>query len=218
MHQFVKIIFILVLSLTTQFITIFSSLQLNAESKDSIILAGGCFWCVEADFEKVNGISEVISGYTGGYVKNPTYKQVVKGLTGHYEAVIIHFDPELITTENILNKFFRSIDPTDSGGQFCDRGHSYKSAIFARPSQVLIAENALLEAEAVLGETIVTPILEVSEFFIAEDYHQDYYKGENLVLTRFGPIKQKKAYKRYRSACGRDKRLKKLWGKDAFLN
>ena len=218
MHQFVKIIFILVLSLTTQFITIFSSLQLNAESKDSIILAGGCFWCVEADFEKVNGISEVISGYTGGYVKNPTYKQVVKGLTGHYEAVIIHFDPELITIENILNKFFRSIDPTDSGGQFCDRGQSYKSAIFARPSQVLIAENALLEAEAVLGETIVTPILEVSEFFIAEDYHQDYYKGENLVLTRFGPIKQKKAYKRYRSACGRDKRLKKLWGKDAFLN
>ena len=218
MHQFVKIIFILVLSLTTQFITIFSSLQLNAESKDSIILAGGCFWCVEADFEKVNGISEVISGYTGGYVKNPTYKQVVKGLTGHYEAVIIHFDAELITIENILNKFFRSIDPTDSGGQFCDRGHSYKSAIFARPSQVLIAENALLEAKAVLGETIVTPILEVSEFFIAEDYHQDYYKGENLVLTRFGPIKQKKAYKRYRSACGRDKRLKKLWGKDAFLN
>ena len=218
MHQFVKIFFILVLSLTIQFTTIFSSLKLNAESKDSIILAGGCFWCVEADFEKVNGISEVISGYTGGYVKNPTYKQVVKGLTGHYEAVIIHFDPELITVENILNKFFRSIDPTDNGGQFCDRGHSYKSAIFARPTQVLIAENALLEAEAVLGETIVTPILEVSEFFNAEDYHQDYYKGENLVLTRFGPIKQKKAYKRYRSACGRDKRLKKLWGKDAFLN
>jgi|TARA_B100000902_G_scaffold329275_1_gene325690 peptide-methionine (S)-S-oxide reductase len=218
MHQFVKIIFILVLSLTTQSITIFSSLQLNAESKDSIILAGGCFWCVEADFEKVNGISEVISGYTGGYVKNPTYKQVVKGLTGHYEAVIIYFDPKLITVENILSKFFRSIDPTDSGGQFCDRGHSYKSAVFARPSQILIAENALLQAEAVLGETIVTPILEVSEFFIAEDYHQDYYKGENLVLTRFGPIKQKKAYKRYRSACGRDKRLKQLWGKDAFLN
>ena len=218
MHQFVKIFFILVLSLTIQFTTIFSSLKLNAESKDSIILAGGCFWCVEADFEKVNGISEVISGYTGGYVKNPTYKQVVKGLTGHYEAVIIHFDPELITVENILNKFFRSIDPTDNGGQFCDRGHSYKSAIFARPTQVLIAENALLEAEAVLGETIVTPILEVSEFFNAEDYHQDYYKGENLVLTRFGPIKQKKAYKRYRSACGRDKSLKKLWGKDAFLN
>tara|TARA_Y100000385_G_scaffold230757_1_gene242485 strand:+ start:69 stop:725 length:657 start_codon:yes stop_codon:yes gene_type:complete len=218
MHQFVKIFFILVLSLTIQFTTIFSSLKLNAESKDSIILAGGCFWCVEADFEKVNGISEVISGYTGGYVKNPTYKQVVKGLTGHYEAVIIHFEPELITVENILNKFFRSIDPTDNGGQFCDRGHSYKSAIFARPTQVLIAENALLEAEAVLGETIVTPILEVSEFFNAEDYHQDYYKGENLVLTRFGPIKQKKAYKRYRSACGRDKSLKKLWGKDAFLN
>ena len=218
MHKIVKTVFVLFLILATQITPIFGNLMLRAQSKDSIILAGGCFWCVEADFENVNGISEVITGYTGGYVKNPTYKQVVKGLTGHYEAVTIHFDPKLITIENILNKFFRSIDPTDSGGQFCDRGHSYKSAIFARPSQVLIAENALLEAEAVLGETIVTPILEVSEFFNAEDYHQDYYKGENLVLTRFGPIKQKKAYKRYRSACGRDKRLKKLWGKDAFLN
>lgn len=218
MHKIVKTVFVLFLILATQITPIFGNLMLRAQSKDSIILAGGCFWCVEADFEKVKGISEVISGYTGGFVENPTYKQVVKGGTGHYEAVIVHFDPEIITTKNILDKFFRSIDPTDSGGQFCDRGHSYKSAIFARPSQVLIAENALLEAEAVLGETIVTPILEVSEFFIAEDYHQDYYKGENLVLTRFGPIKQKKAYKRYRSACGRDKRLKKLWGKDAFLN
>jgi len=173
---------------------------------------------VEADFEKVNGVSEVISGYTGGFVENPTYKQVVKGGTGHYEAVIIHFDPEIITTKNILYKFFRSIDPTDAGGQFCDRGHSYKSAIFAKPNQILIAKNALLEAEAILGEKIVTPILEVSKFFTAEKYHQDYYKGENLVLTRFGPIKQKNAYKRYRSACGRDERLKEVWGKDAFLN
>jgi peptide-methionine (S)-S-oxide reductase len=218
MHKIVKTVFVLFLILAAQITPIFGNLMLRAQSKDSIILAGGCFWCVEADFEKVKGISEVISGYTGGFVENPTYKQVVKGGTGHYEAVIVHFDPEIITTKNILDKFFRSIDPTDSGGQFCDRGHSYKSAVFARPSQILIAENALLQAEAVLGETIVTPILEVSEFFIAEDYHQDYYKGENLVLTRFGPIKQKKAYKRYRSACGRDKRLKQLWGKDAFLN
>ena len=218
MRKILKTVFILFLTLTTQISPFLGNLTLRAQSKDSIILAGGCFWCVEADFEKVNGISEVISGYTGGFVENPTYKQVVKGGTGHYEAVIIHFDPEIITTKNILYKFFRSIDPTDADGQFCDRGHSYKSAIFAKPNQILIAKNALLEAEAILGEKIVTPILEVSKFFTAEKYHQDYYKGENLVLTRFGPIKQKNAYKRYRSACGRDERLKEVWGKDAFLN
>ncbi len=217
MHKIVKTVFVLFLILATQITPVFGNLMLRAQSKDSIILAGGCFWCVEADFEKVKGISEVISGYTGGFVENPTYKQVVKGGTGHYEAVIIHFDPEIITTKNILDKFFRSIDPTDSGGQFCDRGHSYKSAIFATPSQFLIAKNALLEAQSILGETIVTPILEADIFFTAEDYHQDYYKGENLIFTRFGPIKQKNAYKRYRAACGRDKRLKELWGKAAFL-
>jgi peptide-methionine (S)-S-oxide reductase len=217
MHKIVKTVFVLFLILATQITPIFGNLMLRAQSKDSIILAGGCFWCVEADFEKVKGISEVISGYTGGFVENPTYKQVVKGGTGHYEAVIVHFDPEIITTKNILDKFFRSIDPTDSGGQFCDRGHSYKSAIFATPKQFLIAKNALLEAQSILGETIVTPILEADIFFTAEDYHQDYYKGENLIFTRFGPIKQKNAYKRYRAACGRDKRLKELWGKAAFL-
>jgi peptide-methionine (S)-S-oxide reductase len=217
MHKIVKTVFVLFLILAAQITPIFGNLMLRAQSKDSIILAGGCFWCVEADFEKVKGISEVISGYTGGFVENPTYKQVVKGGTGHYEAVIVHFDPEIITTKNILDKFFRSIDPTDSGGQFCDRGHSYKSAIFATPKQFLIAKNALLEAQSILGETIVTPILESDIFFTAEDYHQDYYKGENLIFTRFGPIKQKNAYKRYRAACGRDKRLKELWGKAAFL-
>ena len=218
MHKILKLLFILFLTFTTQLSPILGNLKLSAQSKDTIILAGGCFWCVEADFEKVNGVSEVISGYTGGFIENPTYKQVVKGGTGHYEAVIIHFDPKIITTKNILDKFFRSIDPTDDGGQFCDRGHSYKSAIFARPNQVLTAKNALLEAEALLGEKIVTPILEVDKFFTAEDYHQDYYKGENLVFTRFGPIKQKNAYKRYRSACRRDERLKEVWGEEAFLN
>ena len=218
MQKIVKTVFILFLTLATQITPIFGNLMLRGQSKDSIILAGGCFWCVEADFEKVKGISEVISGYTGGFVENPTYKQVVKGGTGHYEAVIVHFDPEIITTKNILDKFFRSIDPTDSGGQFCDRGHSYKSAIFITPNQILTAKNALLEAQSILGETIVTPILEAGRFFTAEDYHQDYYKGENLIFTRFGPIKQKNAYKRYRTACGRDERLKDLWGKAAFLD
>ena len=107
MHKIVKTVFVLFLILAAQITPIFDNLMLRAQSKDSIILAGGCFWCVEADFEKVKGISEVISGYTGGFVENPTYKQVVKGGTGHYEAVIVHFDPEIITTKNILDKFFR---------------------------------------------------------------------------------------------------------------
>ena len=107
MYFKIKIIVVLFLIFTTQTSPIFGSLKLNAQSKDSIILAGGCFWCVEADFEKVNGVSEVISGYTGGFVKNPTYKQVVKGGTGHYEAVIIHFDPGIVSTKDILNMFFR---------------------------------------------------------------------------------------------------------------
>ena len=104
MHKIVKTVFVLFLILAAQITPIFGNLMLRAQSKDSIILAGGCFWCVEADFEKVKGISEVISGYTGGFVENPTYKQVVKGGTGHYEAVIVHFDPEIITTKNILDK------------------------------------------------------------------------------------------------------------------
>ena len=115
MYKILKTVFILFLTLTTHISPFLGNLTLRAQSKDSIILAGGCFWCVEADFEKVNGVSEVISGYTGGFVENPTYKQVVKGGTGHYEAVIIHFDPKIITTKNILDKFFRSIDPTDAG-------------------------------------------------------------------------------------------------------
>lgn len=185
----------------------------KADDKEVLTVAGGCFWCVESDFERVTGVKEVISGFTGGSVENPTYKQVVRGGTGHYEAVQIVFDPTKISRDQLLAMFFRSVDPTDDGGQFCDRGEAYRTAIFpANDAQRLAAGRAKAEAEAELGQPIVTPILAADTFYVAEAYHQDYYKGEQIILTRFGPKTQASAYKAYRKACGRDKRVEALWG------
>lgn len=179
-------------------------------------VAGGCFWCVESDFEKVEGVSGVVSGYTGGTTENPTYKEVGRGGTGHYEAVEITFDNATISYDEILRLFFRSVDPTDAGGQFCDRGESYRTAVFVTDAaQLASAEKAKAEAQAALGQEIVTPVVQAGPFWPAEDYHQDYYKGSNIVLTRFGPRKQSTAYGLYREACGRDARIEALWGKDA---
>lgn len=188
----------------------------KAESTESLIVAGGCFWCVEADFEAVEGVKEAISGYTGGTTKNPTYKQVTKGGTGHYEAVKILYDPAQVSRKDLLAKFFRSVDPTDAGGQFCDRGESYRTAVFVEgEAERDIARNAKAKAQAELGQEIVTPILAEAPFYDAEDYHQDYYKGEKLILTRFGPKTQASAYKAYRKSCGRDARVNTLWGSEA---
>ena len=182
----------------------------------TLTVAGGCFWCVEADFEKVGGVSDAVSGYTGGQTKNPTYKQVTRGGTGHYEAVQITFDPEIVSRERLLQLFFRSVDPTDAGGQFCDRGDSYRTAVFVSDKREhSLAEKVKAQAQSQLGQQIVTPILPSGTFYPAEKYHQDYYKGKKLVVTRFGPIRQSKAYKRYRKACARDSRVKQLWGDDA---
>ncbi|MFY0659588.1 MAG: peptide-methionine (S)-S-oxide reductase MsrA [Shimia sp.] len=187
-----------------------------AMGTDTLVVAGGCFWCVESDFESVPGVRGVVSGYTGGSTKNPSYKDVTKGGSGHYEAVKITFDPDTVTRETLLDLFFRSVDPTDAGGQFCDRGDSYRTAIFvANKVEQGLAESAKTKAQAQLGQTIVTPILREGKFYKAEAYHQDYYKGSKIVLTRFGPKKQSEAYKRYRKACGRDARVKALWGSDA---
>ncbi len=183
---------------------------------ETAIVAGGCFWCVEADFEKVKGVREVVSGYTGGTTQNPTYKQVTKGGTGHYEAVRIEYDPAQISYQQLLNLFLRSIDPTDAGGQFCDRGSSYRTAIFVSDkAEQATAQKALAQAKAELGQKIVTPILPASTFTDAEAYHQDYYKSSDLVLTRAGPKSKASAYKFYRDACGRDERVRQLWGSDA---
>ena len=187
-----------------------------AAETETLTVAGGCFWCVEKDFESVQGVIEVVSGYTGGQVENPSYKQVVAGGTGHYEAVEIQFDPSIVSRETLLNAFLRSVDPTDAGGQFCDRGDSYRTAIFvSNKAEQALAEDALRDAARELGQKIVTPVLQAGRFYEAEDYHQDYYKSTSLILTRFGPRQKATAYKLYRRSCGRDARVRELWGATA---
>ena len=182
-----------------------------AEDIRTAYLAGGCFWCIESDFEKVQGVSEVVSGYTGGNTANPTY-ETLKG-SGHYEAVEITYDADVVSYEQLLHAFFRSVDPTDAGGQFCDRGDVYRTAVFVTsPQERAAAEAAKAGAQRDLGQTVVTPILDAATFYEAEAYHQDYYLGQNRVLTRRGIKTQEEAYKFYRNACGRDQRVLALWG------
>ena len=189
-----------------------------AEDIQTTVLAGGCFWCIEKDFESVEGVEEVVSGYSGGTATNPTYK-TIRG-SGHLEVVEITYDADVVAYEQLLHDFFRSVDPTDAGGQFCDRGHHYTTAIFvSNPAERAIAEQAKADAQRELGQTIVTPILDAGPFYEAEDYHQDYYKGENRVITRGGIKTQKEAYEFYREGCGRDQRVAELWGDAApFIN
>ena len=179
-----------------------ASPESDAAATDTAIFAGGCFWCVESDFEKLPGVIEAVSGYTGGHTKDPTYQEVSYKNTGHYEAVKVIFDPSKVTYPELVEFFWRTVDPTDASGQFCDKGESYRTAVFAKPEQLPAAQaskDALLESKP-FSAPIVTPVLEASVFYDAEDYHQDYYK------------KNKLRYKYYRTACGRDKRLKQLWG------
>ena len=207
--------------LLAAFIVLGFAVQCNtahAAATEKAYFAGGCFWCVESDFESVKGVGDVVSGYTGGKTSNPTYKKISKGGTGHYEAVQIPYDPAKVSYEELLHAFFRSIDPTDAGGQFCDRGESYRTAIFVTNlKERAAAEAARAEAQRELGKKIVTPILDAEKFYKAEAYHQNYYKRDDIVLTRRGPKQMKNAYKFYRKACGRDKRVKELWGKEALF-
>ncbi|QIE41021.1 peptide-methionine (S)-S-oxide reductase MsrA [Rhodobacteraceae bacterium SC52] len=185
----------------------------HAAEPEQALLAGGCFWCVEADFEKVPGVLDAVSGFAGGTVANPTYKQVVRGGTGHIEAVLITYNPDVIDYRTILDTFLRSIDPLDDGGQFCDRGDTYIPAIFAMDdTQNSIAQSALAAASEDLGRRARVKLLDAAPFFEAEDYHQDYYKSQDRVLTRFGLETKASAYKKYRQACGRDNRVKRVWG------
>ncbi len=165
--------------------------------------AGGCFWCMEEAFEKVEGVSSVISGYAGGTKVSPTYKEVSSGGTGHTEAVEVIYDPGSVTYGELLEVFWRNIDPTDGSGQFCDKGSQYRSAIFYRDEeQKRLIEKSLqsLEDTKPFDEPIVTEIAPASMFYPAEDYHQDYYKRN--------PIR----YRYYKYGCGRAQRLKALWG------
>ncbi len=168
--------------------------------------AGGCFWCMTPPFEKLNGVNEVLSGYTGGNGPNPTYEDYAE--KGHIEVVQITYDPSKISYSELLNVFWRQIDPTDTGGQFCDRGPQYRSAIFYENNeQKRLAEKSkeALEKSGRFHEPIVTELIKTSTFYMAEDYHQDYYKKN--------PIR----YKFYRYNCGRDRYLEKIWGKEVSM-
>ena len=183
-----------------------------AAKTEKAIVAGGCFWCVESDFESVPGVKGVVSGYSGGSSANPTYEDHA----GHYEAVEISFDPARISYAELIAKFLRSVDVTDAGGQFCDRGDAYRTAIFyTSAAQKAAAAAEVARAEADLGQQIVTPVAAAGKFWKAEDYHQDYYKGDSIVLTRRGPKSQANAYAFYRQSCGRDARVKEVWGSAA---
>ena len=167
--------------------------------------AGGCFWCMEPPFEKLGGIVAVISGYTGGKKENPTYEEVSSGTTGHVETIQAYYDPKKISYEQLLDVFWRQIDPTDSGGQFVDRGNQYKTAIFYHnEEQRKLAEKSKEEIQKKFDKSITTEIIKFTKFYPAEEYHQDYYKKN--------PIK----YKFYRTASGRDKYLNKVWSADDY--
>jgi peptide-methionine (S)-S-oxide reductase len=180
--------------------------QAAAGKTATAIFAGGCFWCVEADFDKVPGVLDTVSGYIGGAFPNPTYNQVSAKQTGHAEAVRITFDPAKVSYEQLLAVYWKSIDPTTRDRQFCDAGSPYRTAIFAVDDAQLKAAQAslaALEKSKPFKEPIVTQIEKAAKFWPAEDYHQDYYKKN--------PVR----YKYYRSSCGRDARLEQLWGPPA---
>jgi peptide-methionine (S)-S-oxide reductase len=178
----------------------------NATASNSgvAIFAGGCFWCTEADFDKLPGVLETTSGYIGGHIDNPSYEQVSAGSSGHIEAVQVRFDPSQTSYAKLLEAFWPTIDPVTPNAQFCDRGPQYRSAIFyatAEEQAQAEASRDALQASGKLPGPVVTEVLPATRFYPAEDYHQDYYQRNPL------------RYAYYRNGCGRDKRLEQLWGK-----
>ncbi|WP_306120590.1 MULTISPECIES: peptide-methionine (S)-S-oxide reductase MsrA [unclassified Roseitalea] len=184
----------------------------KAETK-SLVVAGGCFWCVEADFDKVEGVLATTSGYAGGQMDDPTYRNHGR----HREVVRIDYDADVTDYRTLVDIFLRTIDPLDAGGQFCDRGRSYETAIHAATeAEKKAAMEAVNEASEILGQPVVTPVEGAVTFWEAEDYHQDYYLSDERQITRFGIITRADAYKKYRQACGRDERVRDIWGDEAY--
>ena len=168
------------------------------------VFAGGCFWCMEGPFEKLAGVAEVVSGYAGGRTANPSYEQVTAGGTGHAEVVRVSYDPAKVSYATLLEIYWRNVDPFDGGGQFCDRGASYRPEIFvATEEERRLAEQSKAALEKRFGKSIAVRITQATPFYAAEGYHQDYYLRNPL------------RYKYYRSGCGRDNRLEKVWGAEA---
>ncbi len=201
MRIFVKIGLLLLSSMLLQSVAM-AMKPASTNTNAVAILAGGCFWCIEADFEKLKGISSAVSGYIGGHIKNPTYKQVSRGNSGHIEAVSIQYDPRVISYKQILDFFWRHIDPTRDDGQFCDRGRQYRPAIFYLDEQqhkIAIASKQNIEKIKPFKQAIKVELIKATEFYPAETYHQDYYKKNPL------------RYKYYRFSCRRDARVEELW-------
>ena len=176
----------------------------QAQTRASAIFAGGCFWCMESAFDKVDGGVTTTSGYIGGTKIDPTYEQVSAGRTGHYEALQIDYDPARVSYERLLEVFWRNIDPLDATGQFCDKGPQYRAAVFALDDgqrAAAEASKAALDKSGKLPGRVVTEVLPSTKFYPAEAYHQDYYR------------KNPTSYSYYRWNCGRDRRLERLWGK-----
>ena len=172
----------------------------KADKKDKAYFAGGCFWCVEESFEKLQGVEEVISGYSGGTTENPTYKEVTYGNTGHFEVVEIIYDKKVITYKELLDNFWINIDPFDAFGQFCDKGYSYRSvAFYQTDEEKSLIEKDMRDLENRFNKKVVTYIKNFKKFYKAEEYHQDFYK---VKLER---------YLRYKKACGREEILKRIW-------
>ncbi|UPR54514.1 peptide-methionine (R)-S-oxide reductase MsrB [Vibrio cyclitrophicus] len=181
----------------------------NSGKSEIATLAGGCFWCTESDLEKLTGVTDVISGYSGGELENPTYKQVSSGKSGHIEVINVTYNPDVVSYEQVLDQFFRHIDPTDDKGSFVDRGRHYRPAIFYHNQvQKDVAQNFMMEIDKanIFGEPLKTELIEFKKFWPAEDYHQDYYK------------KSKVRYNYYRYASGRDQYLDKIFGDDRKEN
>ena len=179
------------------------SQSVDEENLAKAIFAGGCFWCMEPPFDKLEGVVSTTSGYTDGETANPSYKAVSSGRTGHTEAVEILYDPEKVSYQKLLEVFWVNVDPTDGGGQFCDRGSQYRTGIFYHSEEereLAEASKRELERSGHLPKPIVTPVTKASTFYAAEEYHQDYYEKN--------PIR----YKFYRTGCGRDRVLERLWG------
>ena len=177
--------------------------QTNRQSTSIATLAGGCFWCMEPPFDKLDGVLSTTSGYLGGHKVNPTYRDVSSGTSGHIEAVQIEFDPKKINFTKLLEVYWKNVDPTRSDGQFCDKGEQYRPAIFYHDKlqrTIAISQKNKLSQNKNFPESIKVEILKATKFYPAEDYHQDYY------------LKNPVRYKFYRYKCGRDQRLKELWG------
>ena len=185
------------------FIIFFFLININfsySAQKDKAYFAGGCFWCVEESFEKLKGVEEVISGYSGGITENPTYKEVTYGNTGHFEVVEIIYDKKVISFEELLKNFWVNIDPFDAYGQFCDKGYSYRSvAFYQNESEKKLIEKDIKDLQNKFNKKVVTYIRNFEKFYKAEEYHQDFYK---IKLER---------YLRYKKACGREELLKRIW-------